>query len=156
MTTSVLILKIYDIFATKCIKSIMTSSIKKECFPSFGLINTFVLVNPDILLEREREREREKQASRTYNNIAPARQDTHFSFSKNFSLALFFREYFFDILSCYKVSKQKVVRIPLMAKRVLSYSKKTFSKYKFKRFLSGIDYYQIDTFYINISKVYIV
>ena len=42
----------------------MTSSIRKENYPSFGLINTFVLVNSDILLEREREREREREMSR--------------------------------------------------------------------------------------------
>ena len=33
----------------------------EQKYPSrFGLINTFVLVNSDILLERERERERER------------------------------------------------------------------------------------------------
>ena len=130
----------------------------KKCYSvlhssSFGLINTFVLVNSDILLERERERERERetQAIFIYDNVAYTREYTHFSFSKNFPLALFFIEFYFKTLSRNKVLKKIAVRIPLTAKHVLyPYFKNNIYKIKNKVLLSGID-----AFYVNTSKVYI-
>ena len=58
---NVVFLKNNNIFAANYIKSNMFSSINNRYSPSFGLINTFVLVSSDILLERERERERERR-----------------------------------------------------------------------------------------------
>ena len=116
-----------------------SSSIGKVCPHVFELTDAFVLVNTGVLLKRK------TQASRTSYNVAHTCEYTRFFFSKNFSLALFFREYFFGILSCYKVSKQVVMRISLMAKRVLSRLRKLFNINIFKSFLSGIELKIINT-----------
>ena len=59
----------------------------------------------------------------------------------NFSILLKRKKERLNILSYHKVLNRLVMRISFMAKRVLSYFKKSFNKYKFKRFLSGVDSY---------------
>jgi len=117
----------------------MTYACLKVCAPVFGLINTSVLINYNILLNKR------KQALRTHEIIFRVRKVMQYFFTKHFTSALFFIKDFFNILLRHKVLKLKVVRISLTAKCVLSYFKKSFNKYKFKRFLSGIDYFQINT-----------
>jgi hypothetical protein len=58
----------------------------------------------------------------------------------NFSILLKRKKERFNILSYHKVLNRLAVSIPLMANCVLFSLKKSFSKYKFKRFLSGIDF----------------
>jgi len=65
---------------------------------------------------------------------------------------LFFLFRFVLINNILFVVKQVVVFIPLAVKRVLSNLNKLFSKYKFKWFPKGIDFYQINTR----STVYII
>ena len=89
-------------------------SVEKRHSSRFELINIGVLISSDIVLGRD------AGSTYIYNNITHARRDTHFFLSKSFYLALFFIRYFFNILSCSKVLKLKVVSIPLRAKRVFS------------------------------------
>ena len=104
-----------------------------ENLPPFELTNAPALVNSDILLERD-------AGSICVNNIAHARQDVHFYFPESFSESFFFIKNIFNILLYHKVLNSLAVRISLMTKGVFFNLKKTFSKYKFKRFLSGIDF----------------
>ena len=96
-----------------CVMIFLLFSARNYYSCTFGLINVNSLVSSDILFERE------TQALSKYNNVAHTRKDTQFYFSKLFSKALFFR-YIFNILSCGKILKQKVVGIPLRAKRVFT------------------------------------
>ena len=91
----------------------MSSSTENKSYPVFGLICTIVFINP-VFLFRESERWAKEFISKKYCS---------------------------DFLNSYSEKiEQVVMRISFMAKRVLSYFKKSFNKYKFKRFLTGIDF----------------
>ena len=101
---------------------VIMRSIEQKCSSHFELINTFVLVNSDILLERERERERERDAG-VHLYLARARQDKHFYLNKKQPLSFFSIVCDFNILQKGKILKQIAVSIPLRAKRVYSLPK---------------------------------
>jgi len=93
----------------------MNSFEQKKSSP-IELINTNVFVNSDIFLERE------KQAH--FLNITYACEYVRIFFSKNFSLALFFTAYIFNILSSDKILKCKAVYKPFTTEEVYSSSKR--------------------------------
>ena len=113
----------------------MTYTIRMESSRNFVLVDTRVLVYSDILSRRD------LQASHKFYNIADTHQDTHFySPGYNF-IAGFIRKYYSYIFLFHnKLTELKAMCISLMVKRVFSCLKKTFHKYKFKRFLSGVDF----------------
>ena len=78
-------------------------------------------------------------------NTNRARQDVYFCTLKRLFLALYSKKYFFNILLYCKVLKQDVAYILRKLKHESAYLIQLFNIYKFKRFLSGIDYIQINT-----------
>ena len=108
----------------------------------FELINTIALISSDILLDKN------TQYSRMYIKVNHTRRDTYFYFIKHRFSSLFNQKIPFSFISILKKLKQVAIYNKCMTKRVFFNLKKTFNKYKFKRFLSGIDYLK------SISKIW--